>query len=269
MGTVSETPFGPSVDEVPLPRAPLVFVVAQARFERVASISSEDFIAGFQEAIRSTYPVMQRGQQAGILLGPEGQVVTADAGVLWRFDERPERWQVVLAPDFVALSTPRYTRRREFLDRFSLVLSAVQAQLRIRFCDRLGVRYVDRVTDAELLSRLGDLLKPEVLGAVAVDPGETGVELLHGFVDSTYRLPEGAELHSRWGVLPPAVTFDPAIQATDTRSWVLDLDAYTTEQLAFDPRTLAERAETLSKRIYRFFRWAVEDEFLIAHGGRP
>ena len=269
MGSVVVTPFGPPVEEVPLPRAPLVFVVAQARFERVASISSDDFIAGFQEAIRSTYPVMQRGQQAGILLGPDGQVVTADAGTLWRFDERPEGWQVVLAPDFVALSTKRYTRRQDFIDRFNTILAAVQHELRIRFCDRLGIRYVDRVTDPALLDRLRELLKPEVLGAVAVNPGEPGVEHVHGFVDATYRLPEAIELHARWGVLPAAVTFDPAIEAADARSWVLDLDAYSTEPVAFDPRVLASRAEALSQRVYRFFRWAVEDEFLIAHGGRP
>ncbi len=76
------TPFGPPVDEVALPRAPLVFVVAQARFERIASISAEGFIGPFQEAIRRSYPVMHRNQQAGILLGPEGRVVTSEGGVL-------------------------------------------------------------------------------------------------------------------------------------------------------------------------------------------
>ncbi len=267
MGTVVNAPFGPPVDEVPLPRAPLTFVVAQARFERVASISSEEFIAGFQEKIRASYPVMQRGQQAGVLLGPEGQVVTADAGVLWRFDESPERWQVVLASDFVALSTRHYTHRRDFIDRFSTVLSAVQQELRIRFCDRIGIRYVDRVTGQRLLGRLESLLKPEVLGAVAVNVGEEGVENIHTFVDTTFRLPETAELHARWGLLPAGVTFDPAIEATNVRSWVLDLDAYSTQQVSFEPRTLAERTEALSQRIYRFFRWAVQDEFLIAHGG--
>ena len=262
-------PFGPAVEEIPLPRAPLVFVVAQARFERIASISSEEYIAGFQEAIRGEYPVLQRGRQAAILVGPEGQVVTAEAGVLWRFDERPEQWQVALAPDFVALSTNRYTRRQDFIDRFSTILSAAQHELRIRFCDRLGVRYVDRVTDPGLLSRLGDLLKPEVLGAVAVEHGEPDIEHVHGFVDAAYRLPRAIELHARWGVLPEGVTFDPAIEAAEARSWVLDLDAYSTEQATFDPRELATRAEALSQRIYRFFRWAIQDEFLVAHGGRP
>ena len=66
MGTMTDTPFGPPVAEVPLARAPLVFVVAQARFERLASISSEAFIADFQEAIRPIYPIMRREQQASI-----------------------------------------------------------------------------------------------------------------------------------------------------------------------------------------------------------
>ena len=262
-------PFGPSVDEVPLPRAPLVFVVAQARFERVASIASEDFIGGFQEAIRGSYPVMQRTQQAGMLIGPEGQVVTADSGVLWRFDERPEGWQVVLAPDFVALSTKQYTSRHDFLDRFATLLAAAQQELRLRFCDRLGIRYVDRVTDVSLLERLPELLKPEFIGAVGVDLGEAGVEPVHNFVDATYRVSGSMELHARWGVLPGGVTFDPAIEAAEERSWVLDLDAYSTEQMAFEPRAVTELATRLSERIYRFFRWAVQDDFLVAHGGRP
>jgi hypothetical protein len=71
------------------------------------------------------------------------------------------------------------------------------------------------------------------------------------------------------GILPPAVTFDPAIEAAEARSWVLDLDAYSIDQMAFDPHDLAGLATRLTERVYRFFRWAVEDEFLVIHGGRP
>ncbi len=266
---IPTTPFGPAVGEVPLPRAPLAFVVAQARFERVASVSSEDFIAGFQEAIRGTYPVMQKAQQAGLLIGADGQVVTADGGVIWQFDEGPAGWQVVLGPDFVAVSTKKYTRRQDFLDRLLTLLSSTRQELRVRFCTRLGIRYVDRVSDPALLERLPDLLKPEVLGVVGVELGEEGVEAMHNFVDATYRLPRAVDLHARWGVLPANVTFDPAIEAADTRSWVLDLDAYSTEQVPFEPRALVDNAAHLTERIYRFFRWAVQDEFLTAHGGRP
>jgi uncharacterized protein (TIGR04255 family) len=268
VGTVIDTPFGPPVPEVPLPRSPLAFVVAQVRFERVASIGSEDFIAGFQETIRGVYPVMGREQQAGILVGPGGQIATAESGHFWRFDERPEGWQVTLAPDFLALATSRYTRRSDFLDRLTAVLAAAQKELRVRFCERIGVRYVDRVTDSALLARLTELLRPEVLGTVATPTGD-GAELVHAFSDTTYHLPDGLNLHGRWGVLPEMATFDPAIVPVQARSWVLDLDAFTREPMPFEPVAIGAKAEAACERIYRFFRWAVDDAFLVAHGGQP
>lgn len=263
-----ETPFGPPVPEVPLPRSPLAFVVAQVRFERIASIGSEDFIAGFQEAIRDVYPIMRPEQQASVRFGPDGQITTAESGHLWRFDERPEGWQVTLAPEFVALATSRYTRRRDFLDRLTTVLTAAQKELRVRFCERVGVRYVDRVTDGTLLARLAELVRPEVLGTAAT-PAGNGAELVHAFSDTTYQLPDGLDIHGRWGVLPEMATFDPAIMPVQARSWVLDLDAFTREPVPFEPAVIVARAEAGCERIYRFFRWAVNDAFLVAHGGQP
>lgn len=267
MGTMVETPFGPDVDEVPLPSAPLVFVVAQARFERIASIANEAFIAGFQEAIRSAYPVMRREQQTAVLLGPEGKVVPAEAGTAWRFEEQPGGWQVSLAPDFVALATSVYSSRSDFITRLRTVLSAAERELRVRFCERLGVRYVDRVTDENLLAKLPDLIRHEVLGAAGVPTGEEGVVQQHSFSDVTYILPAKTELHARWGLLPPKATFDPSIEPAELKSWVLDIDAYTTEQEAFSPEALTLRADALCRRVYRFFRWTVSEDFLVAHGG--
>jgi uncharacterized protein (TIGR04255 family) len=270
MGTVVvDIPFGPPVSEVALPRAPLVFVVAQARFERVASVSSEAFIGGFQEAIRGTYPIMRREQQTDVLIGPTGPIAQGESSTAWRFDERPERWQVTLAPDFVALSTSRYTRRRDLIDRLLNVVTAAQVHLHVRFCDRLGVRYVDRVTEQALLGRLPELVRAEVVGTTCVETGEAGIQQVQTFTDSTYRMPEGADLHARWGLLPPQTTFDPSIEPTAVASWVLDLDAYVTQPGVFDPPALAARAEALCERIYRFFRWTVTDEFLTVHGGQP
>ena len=104
-------------------------------------------------------------------------------------------------------------------------------------------------------------------GAARLDDGE--VDEVHFFSDATYRLPDGTDLHARWGLLPEQATFDPAIPTVPHRSWVLDLDAYTREQERFDPQNLTRRAERLCERIYRYFRWAVDDAFLAAHGGQP
>src|SRR5437016_1602757 len=117
MGSVIETPFGPPVEEVPLPAAPLVMVVVQVRFERVASILDEQFIAPFQEALRSAYPVMRAEQQAGILVAPDGRVTPTAGSNIWRLEEHPTGWQVSLAPDFVAISTSTYTSRKDLLAR--------------------------------------------------------------------------------------------------------------------------------------------------------
>ena len=263
--TEVETPFGDPVPEVPLPGAPLVLVVVQARFDRVASIANEEFIAGFQEAIRTTYPVMRREHQTGITLTPDGRVEPSEGGIVWRFDERPEGWQVALASDFVALSTRRYTSRTDLLERLGAVLGAAAAQLRLRFCERLGVRYVDRITDPEPLARIDKLVRTQVLGAARVNLGD-GVTQPHYFVDALYRLPAGVELHCRWGLLPEKTTFDPGVEPAEDPSWVLDLDAYVTQQ-AFDPEGLRATTEELSQRIYRYFRWAVTPEFLRVHGG--
>jgi uncharacterized protein (TIGR04255 family) len=263
--TAVNVPFGEPVPEVPLPRAPLILVVAQARFDRVASIAKEEFVAGFQEAIRDIYPVMRPEHQAGITLAPDGRVVPSEGGIVWRFDERPEGWQVALAPDFVALSTHTYTSRTDLLERLGALLDAAAAQLRLRFCERLGLRYVDRVTDPQLLARIDELVQTQVLGAARVNLGGA-VTQTHHFVDALYRLPAGVELHSRWGLLPAKTTFDPGVEPADEPSWVLDLDAYVTQR-AFDPEVLRATTEELSQRIYRFFRWAVTPEFLRVHGG--
>lgn len=267
MGTMDlDFPFGPSISEIALTRAPLVLVVVQARFERVASIANEEFIAGFQEAIRDTYPVMRRERQATVVLGPDGQVKPSKGGTVWHFDERPEGWQVSLAPDFVALSTRSYTSRTDLLGRLGVILDAAAAQLRIRFCDRLGVRYVDRITEPTLLDRIQELVRAEMLGAACADLGEDTARRVHHFVDAVYRLPTGVEVHSRWGLLPEKATFDPGIEAADDPSWVLDIDAYATDR-PFEPTALSATVEDLCQRIYRFFRWAVTTEFLRVHGG--
>ena len=92
------TPFGPSVQEVPLTRAPLVNVIAQVRFPAVMKIEDNAFVANFQEAIRKDYPILRPERQLGVMIGPGG-VQPQDAGTVWRFETKdPDAWQVTLAP---------------------------------------------------------------------------------------------------------------------------------------------------------------------------
>jgi uncharacterized protein (TIGR04255 family) len=73
----------------------------------------------------------------------------------------------------------------------------------------------------------------------------------------------------RWGRLPEKATIDPgAIEPIPEPSWILDIDMFSTKRNQLDPKQLVEDARVYSERIYTFFRWVVEDEFLKQYGGK-
>lgn len=260
-------PFGPPVTEVPLTRAPLVHVIGQVRFPPVLSIDDAGFVAGFQERIRGQYPILRQERQLGVSVGPSG-VLPQDAGLLWRFETRdPDAWQVTLSQTFVSLSARSYTSRADFLDRFSKILDALSDWLQPSICDRVGVRYIDRLTGADL-DRLGELLQPQVLGMADSSVELAGVQLAHALSDSVFRLPDSSELRARWGVVPADATYDSGLEPVGQRSWVLDLDHSSSAASEFDPAAIAHQVELFCERIYRFFRNAVTEQFLTEFGAQ-
>jgi uncharacterized protein (TIGR04255 family) len=260
------TPFGPPVQEVPLSRAPLVNVIAQVRFPAIMRIEADGgFVATFQEAIRSDYPVLRTERQLGVLVGPGG-VQPQDAGTVWRFETKdPDAWQVTLAPTFVSLSAKRYTRRSDLLARFTVVIHALEGWLHPTVCDRVGVRYVDRVT-GDQLANLSELVRPEVLGVAGDEVVLGSAEVVHALSDTLFRLDDGSQLRGRWGRLPAGATYDPGMEPARQPSWVLDLDHYTSQPEDFDLAAIGGKVAEFCDRIYTFFRWAVTDVFLDEFG---
>ncbi len=258
-------PFGPSMQEVPLTRAPLVNVIAQVRFPAVMKIEDSAFVANFQEAIRKDYPILRSERQLGVMIGPGG-VQPQDAGTVWRFKTKdPDAWQVTLAPTFVSLSAKRYTSRNDLLARLTVVLHALEGWLHPDICDRIGVRYVDRVT-GEQLARISTLVRPEILGVAGSVAALDSAEIVHALSDTLFRLDDSSQLRGRWGRLPAGATYDPGIEPAREPSWVLDLDHFTSQPEDFDLATIRDKATDFCDRIYTFFRWAVTDVFLDEFG---
>lgn len=260
------TPFGPSVEEVPLPSSPLVNVIAQVRFPAVMKIEADkSFVATFQEAIRQDYPILRTERQLGVMIGPSG-AVPQDAGTVWRFEAQdPDAWQVTLASSFVSLSARRYTRRSDLLQRLAVLLHALDAWLSPQVCDRIGVRYVDRVTGDHLL-HLDKLVRPEILCLSGGKAEEGGAKVIHSLSDTLFQLEDASQLRGRWGSLPAGATYDPGIEPANERSWLLDLDYSTSTPQDFDLAEISDRVATFCDRIYTFFRWSVTDDFLTAFG---
>jgi uncharacterized protein (TIGR04255 family) len=267
-----ENPFGDPIPSVHLPNAPLGLVIVQVQFPAILAIDTEsgrDLVARFQESIRDAYPVMQEGREVGIAVTEPDFVPKTTSGLIFRFASSEHAWQVSLSRSFVALETKAYTERSDLIVRLARVVEALVASINPGVCERLGVRYSSRVAEPELLARLSELVKPEVLGAaVGRDLGDERAHRVHMVTDSMYRLNESA-LRARWGVIPAGTTIDANIPPAPTEGFFMDVDVFSTTAITLAPTEVLERVREFCDRQYRYFRWMVTDEYLAAYGGQP
>ena len=258
--------------EIPLPKAPLARVIAQVRFPPILSIAKPDRIADFQEALRTSYPHLNKEEVQAIKLGAD-QVTHIDKEVIWRMADQEElaSWRVSLGVDFVALEASDYTSRTDFLSRLRTVVSNVEECFHPADTKRIGVRYIDQLK-GDAVNRIGELIQPGVLGILQSD--RTSTTMLR---ESTVQLMTHARLQAkegliqgRWGSVQANTTYDPgALPPVNEPTWVLDLDMFTPDAQPFESGGLNARAEVFAKRLYGVFRQMVTDEFLRFYGGKP
>ena len=261
---------GPPPVEVPLSRAPLVQVVAQVRFPPILAIGRAEQMVDFQEAIRGTYPNLVEERVPHFDFVANGLPMVREA-VVWRFDggSKLPKWRVSLGVDFMSLETGAYVSRRDFLDRFGLVLDSLQRVFKPGEAQRLGLRYVDRIVD-DGLEKIHQLIKSKVLGISM--PGEgsesLGLAIQHMLTEAHLQAEEGS-IQARWGQLPARMSYDPsALPPLEKSSWVLDLDMFTTEPQPFESKELLRLTTNFAERNYSVFRDMVTDEFLAFYGGK-
>lgn len=264
MSAIADPLVAPPPAEVPLKDAPLVRVIAQVRFPAILAIEQRDFVAPFQEALRATYPVLRQEQTQGLLLSPTG-VAQAKPQIAWRFSDVAGHWRVSLTPEFLALETTRYTSRSDFFQRLLAVVEALDEHASPKVIDRLGVRYIDRITGAAV-DDIGDLVRAEVRGITGTI---AAAHATHALSESMFQLPD-ARVIARWGQLPAGATVDPAaIEPAPEKSWILDLDMFSAAPMPFSVDHVVLEAQRFAERIYTIFRWAVTTDFLTRYGGTP
>lgn len=253
--------------EIWLPNAPLVRVITRINFPIVVSIGKAEFIAPFQEALRSVYPVLRPEQALGVVFSNiPGARPTQQTQITWRFSQPDNLWRVSLAPSFLALETTAYKSASDFVERTSLLVEALSEHINPQVVDRIGLRFINRVVGAPL-QNLAKYVRPEVVGILT-----SGVvpNVQHAMSESLFDVPEEeARLLARWGHLPANATIDPAaLDAIGEASWILDLDMFSKEGSPFATKQVLKQINTYAERIYTFFRWAVTEELLKLYGGR-
>lgn len=185
--------------------------------------------------------------------------------IAWRFGDTDGHWRVSLSPDFLALETTKYVSRSDFFGRLKAVAQALDEHIEPAQVDRLGVRYIDRITGAAV-DDIAKLVRPEVRGITGTI---AATHAAHALSESMFDV-EGARVLARWGFLPPGATVDPAaIEPAKEKSWILDLDMFSAAPMPFVVDRVVEQAQHYAERIYTIFRWAVTDGFLVRYGGKP
>ena len=261
---MAESPFPiEPVPEVPLPNAPLIRVLSQIRFSPIASLTRMEFIAPFQDALRESYPTMDEQRGVQLVFGPEG-VTQSSGDRQWRLSSDDKTWIVVLAPSFVSLETSNYDSRSDFVGRITEIANALRSVIGEVSIDRLGIRYTDRLIGDRATVLLPQLVRFEMLG-LAATPLDVA-EIRAAVSQAEFHLADGSTMTTRWGLLPPGSALTPDIQSVDELSWMLDLDAATSD-LRLSEEVVREAAERLCSKVYNFFRWVITDEFIRVHGG--
>jgi uncharacterized protein (TIGR04255 family) len=249
--------FGEPREEIPLKRAPLARVIAQARFEPIFRIRSEDYVATFQDAIRLTYPKVRLQKVAPFPLG-------GDPEAFWSFES--DSWRVSLTTTFISLETAAYSSRTDFMARFKDIVSALKVTVNSARVTRVGVRYVDQITMPEV-DDITKLLRSEMLG---VAHSSLAPWLRHSVSEMFCEVAEG-NLLARWGLLPPHGSHDPNVMiAGPNKSWFLDFDVYRQYEEPFEEmnaEAIHKMAYSLATRAYALFSWATTDDFAKTYGG--
>ena len=252
------------VEEVYLPRAPLVMALAQVRFPQCPELIDEDHLGQLRDRFKARYPILREDKAVGFLVSAGGVVEGPPAERIIRFNDKAETWQVSVGQSFIALITSTYSTRDDFCTRFEEIVTVAADVASPPIFDRVGIRYINRFT-GDGLAELGSLIAEPFLGLTSVDL--TPASVVQSFTQTILHL-LGGEITARWGLLPAGAVLDPALAPVDTRSWILDVDVYQERKGDFVAAEIGRQTRQYADIAYRFFRMAATDNLLRHAGGQ-
>jgi uncharacterized protein (TIGR04255 family) len=260
------------VDELHLDRAPLAKVLMQVQYSRTPQLVTDATEALIADVL-GRYPVRRRQVTAGLVpnIMINGQPLPVpngfNPGVALLFADPKATWQVSITDTAVALETGDYSTRDDFCERSAEVFAAIAAVALPPVVDRVGLRYIDRLS-GDALVRVPDYIIPELralFGCV-----EAPLAIHHSLTESQIELGVGEQMLVRSGLLPAGGAIDPSLPPIDQPSWILDMDVFTTSGgFAFEPAELTARLRRHAEAAYSFFRFATTEKFQEAHRGEP
>lgn len=242
-----------------LERSPLQLVLVQVRFSPVTAM--REYVRPFQDKLRkSGFPGFKKEQIQQVTFGPEP---SAETSTRWSFVSRDKREGVVLTEDFVVYETTGYDVFERFTERFSEVMTELNAAASIDFASQIGLRYVDVVHSLDghtpdwfireqfhglAASGIGERITNQFLSLVKTGEGMLKLKTLDG--------------HGP-GFMPPdleatRLEFDLEL-GEDEPFRILDFDHIWKGEIDFVPNEIIRKMWALHGSIEKIFKATVTD----------
>lgn len=240
---------------------PLIEVIAQIRFPTILKIETKS-PAQFQELIADDYPILEIAHGVDIGFpskpGDPQRPFRPHRSYLFRSPDERE-WQVALAPDFIALSTPDYRKWEDFEERLSRVIEALLQSYSVRRFSRIGLRYQNVIDRQELAladTKWSDLIKPAALGWLTASD-ELAAKVT-SFTSTTLFANGEDQVRLQSGL----------VQDTNTRelAFLLDFDYFIDKNIESNLGRVQEHAARLYSYSGPFFSWCIEPRLRAALG---
>jgi uncharacterized protein (TIGR04255 family) len=251
----------PNPDTSRLPRSPLELVICQIRFDRRLRVGEAPTALAFHEDLGGPSGRYQQldeieGQQLVISAGPGVEQTSQSRKTSgWKFSSENGEWIVTLMPDHVALETTAYTTwDDDFGPRLSEVVKATAKHIEPTMEQRLGLRYVDRISELKLTSirEWSDYIAPELLGLVlhpAIGPEivNLGQQLLIGVDDQ----------------VQAGVRHGPVVDAeSDYVDYLLDYDLFRQGGRPFEVESVLKTVSQLNRYALQLFHASATEKLL-------
>lgn len=250
----------PEPDTTRLARSPLELVVCQVRHERRLVVGEGATALAIHEALGGAggpYPSIDEasGAEFNVVMGIGAPDIRETKTSGWRLTSADGAWVITLMPDNFALETSAYTTwSDEFAPRLKALIEAVDEHVKPKLEQRVGLRYVDRITELGLteLAAWQPYLRPELLGLVLHPQLGTGVRqyLQQVVID----IADGVTAGLRHG---PVV--EPGREAVD---YQLDYDIFRQRGRPFDASAIQASADEFNVYALQLFQATITDELL-------
>lgn len=254
-------PFTQDPDRsVKLKNPPLALVLAQVRWPEHVRFQRnfEPIALDFGEKLDG-FPLFTEAKETTFQISPEGVTQTeGDSVYQWRSTD--DIWGIHLSKHFVTLFCTRHEDYafEHFRKRFQVLVELIEHALKVQTYERIGMRYVNRITNAQLIEQLDQVFNPAVLGYYQLNDFEDNTKFVSGFSQAAYRA-EDVDLAVRSGFLAPGDVPDPSIGPVPRRSWVLDIDASIEQRTSYNQKQMTDILDKLSDTAFDFFKLVMID----------